>query len=170
MPLTPDEIIYWQQGFWTLNATLLFSWVTMALLIGGARLVTRNLSVGASATPRQSFLESLVTMIQAQIREITGQDPARFLPFLGTLFLYHRHLEPAEHRARLPVADRFAVDYSCAGGLRLSRRPALRDQAAGRGATICGSTCSHRSSCCPSTSSANSRARWRWPCACSATS
>ncbi|NJN82276.1 MAG: F0F1 ATP synthase subunit A [Caldilineaceae bacterium] len=88
MQLTPDEIVYWQQGFWTLNATLLFTWVAMVLLVGGARLVTRNLVTGAHAPARQAFLESLVTLIQAQIREITGQEPTRFLAFVGTLFLF----------------------------------------------------------------------------------
>ena len=44
MELGPDSTVYWQQGLIVINATLVFTWVGMALLIGGAWLITRDLS------------------------------------------------------------------------------------------------------------------------------
>jgi len=88
MELSPDAIVYWQSGFITINATLVFSWVVMAILVIGSFLITRNLSTGPEMSRWQNALETLVTFIQNQIRDITRQDPAPFLPFIGTLFLF----------------------------------------------------------------------------------
>ncbi|HUV23771.1 MAG TPA: F0F1 ATP synthase subunit A, partial [Gammaproteobacteria bacterium] len=44
MHLSPDEIIYWQYGLFKLNATIVFSWVAMAVLVIGSWLITRKLS------------------------------------------------------------------------------------------------------------------------------
>ena len=33
MRLTPDEWIFWQYGFVKLNATIVFTWVLMAVLV-----------------------------------------------------------------------------------------------------------------------------------------
>ena len=54
MQISPDETIYWQSGFIVINATLVFTWVAMILLIGGSWLITRNLSTGRSITVRQA--------------------------------------------------------------------------------------------------------------------
>ena len=88
MELSPDQTIYWQQGIIVINATLVFTWVAMALLVGGSWLVTRNLSIGQSVTTRQSFLETVVTMIGSQIEEVMQRKPGPYLSFLGTLFLF----------------------------------------------------------------------------------
>jgi F-type H+-transporting ATPase subunit a len=88
MQLSPDQTIFWQQGIIVINATLLFTWVAMVLLVGGSWLVTRNLSIGRSLTRRQSVLETLVTMIENQIEEVMQRKPGPFLPFIGTLFLF----------------------------------------------------------------------------------
>ena len=88
MELSPDQTIYWQHGIVVINATLVFTWVAMVLLIGGSWLVTRNLSTGKSITTRQSILETIVTMIGSQIEEVMQRKSGPFLPFLGTLFLF----------------------------------------------------------------------------------
>ena len=44
MVITPDQIVLWQIGPFALNATIIFTWVVMAILVLGAHLVTRNLS------------------------------------------------------------------------------------------------------------------------------
>lgn len=88
MSFSPDQIIYWQYGFFKLNATLVFSWVIMLVLVVGSILVTRKLSIGLKRERWQNFLEILVIGIEQQIQE-SGLTPARkFLPFLGTLFLF----------------------------------------------------------------------------------
>ncbi|MFW5747676.1 MAG: F0F1 ATP synthase subunit A [bacterium] len=88
MNLTPDAIVYFQRGFFTLNATLVFSWVVMGVIIGVVLLLTRNLSSGKKVSKRQAFLEMIVFGIRKQIRQIAAQDPAPYLPFLGSLFLF----------------------------------------------------------------------------------
>ena len=44
MHLSPDEIIFWQYGFFKLNATIVFTWGLMLVLAVGSKLITRNLS------------------------------------------------------------------------------------------------------------------------------
>ena len=44
MHLSPDGIIFWQHGFFKLNATIVFTWGLMFLLAVGSKLITRRLS------------------------------------------------------------------------------------------------------------------------------
>lgn len=88
MELSPDAIVYWESGFITINATLVFSWVVMAVLVIGSWLITRNLSTGTEISRWQNVLETIITFIQDQIRDITDHKPARYLPFIATLFLF----------------------------------------------------------------------------------
>lgn len=88
MDISPDSILYWQSGPFKVNATLAFTWLVMAILVLGSWLVTRRLSTDTSLSPGQNLLEIVVDGIQEQIRDVTQQDPARYLPFIGTLFLF----------------------------------------------------------------------------------
>lgn len=88
LSLSPDEVVFLEIGPVSLNATVVFTWVVMAVLVLGSWLITRNLSTTASVSRRQILLETLVTHFRRQIREMTRQNPDRYLPFLGTLFLY----------------------------------------------------------------------------------
>ena len=88
MEITPDEIVYWQWGILKINATLAFSWALMAVLVGGSWLVTRRLTSGPDLSKGQNMLEVIVQQIREQIREATREDPDRYLPFVGTLFLF----------------------------------------------------------------------------------
>ena len=88
MHLSPDEIIFWQQGWFKLNATILYTWIVMFVLTAGAWLITRHLSVGLQRARWQNFLEIIVIGINRQIEEIGLSDAVRYLPFLGTLFLF----------------------------------------------------------------------------------
>ena len=42
MHLSPDQLIFWQYGFFKLNATNLFTWPLMLLLAIGSLLITRK--------------------------------------------------------------------------------------------------------------------------------
>ena len=46
MHLSPDDIIFWEYGFLKLNATIVFTWGLMCVLVIGSRAITRNLSIG----------------------------------------------------------------------------------------------------------------------------
>lgn len=89
MEITPDAIVFWQWGPVSLNATILFTWLVMALLGLGSWLVTRKLSTGAQLSRGQNLLEVLVTGMLDQIQEVSQEEkPDRYLPFIGTLFLF----------------------------------------------------------------------------------
>ncbi|NIP71969.1 MAG: F0F1 ATP synthase subunit A [Gammaproteobacteria bacterium] len=88
MSITPDAVILWQWGWLHINATMAFTWGVMLVLAGGSWLITRRLSDGPVISRWQNLLEVLVTGIRDQIREVSHQDPGRYLPFVGTLFLF----------------------------------------------------------------------------------
>jgi len=89
MNISPDSIIYWEWGPIKLNATIVYTWVVMALLVFIVWLATRKLSIGTSNMTRwQNLLEAIISIIRKQIREITNQDPEAYLSFIGTLFLF----------------------------------------------------------------------------------
>jgi len=86
--ISPDLIIFLKIGDFTLNATIVFTWIVMGLLVITAWFVTRRLSIEPPISRWQNLLEIIVTYIREQIHEITVQQPDRYLPFLGTLFLF----------------------------------------------------------------------------------
>jgi len=88
MELSPDAIVYWQSGVITINATLVFTWIVMLILTVGSWLITRNLSTGTEMSFWQNTLETLITFVQNQIRDITRQESGAYLPFIATLFLF----------------------------------------------------------------------------------
>ena len=88
MRLSPDEMIFWQQGFLKLNGTIVFTWGLMLMLAVGSRLITRRLSTGLTRSRWQNVLEIIVTTIKKQIEDVGLHHPEKYLGFLGTLFLF----------------------------------------------------------------------------------
>ncbi|ANV89003.1 F0F1 ATP synthase subunit A [Picosynechococcus sp. PCC 7117] len=88
MQITPDNIIFYQYQFVVINATLVYTWLTMALLVIGAAWVTKKLVVRPKLPPWQNFLEIVVDDIYQHIAEVTQQEPEPYLAFVGTLFLF----------------------------------------------------------------------------------
>jgi F-type H+-transporting ATPase subunit a len=88
MEISPDANVYWQSGLFKINATILFTWIVMALLVVGSWLVTRRLTSDVHPERGQNALEAVVEMVQNQIREISQEESYRYLPFIGTLFLF----------------------------------------------------------------------------------
>ena len=88
MHVSPDSLVYWQQGFFQINATILFTWIVMIILAIGSWLVTRRLTSDENIPRWQNFLEIIVSAIRQQLREVTRKEPARFMPFVGTLFIF----------------------------------------------------------------------------------
>ncbi|WP_347986557.1 F0F1 ATP synthase subunit A [Methylomonas sp. AM2-LC] len=88
MHLSPDQIIFWQYGFLKLNATIVFTWLLMLVLVVGSRLVTRHLSTDLQRSRWQNCLEIVVLAILKQIEEVGLSNARQFVGFLGTLFLF----------------------------------------------------------------------------------
>jgi F-type H+-transporting ATPase subunit a len=88
MDLSPDAIIFWQHGFFKLNATIVFTWGLMLVLAAGSKVITRRFSPGLNRSRWQNLLEIVVTGIENQIEEVGLSQPQKYIGFLGTLFLF----------------------------------------------------------------------------------
>ena len=88
MNLTTDQQIFWQHGWVKLNGTIVLTWVTMAAMAAGAKLITRHLATEGKISRWQGALEIIVAAIEEQIKEVGLNQPEKYLPFLGTLFLF----------------------------------------------------------------------------------
>lgn len=88
MELTPDTIVLFHLGPIPINATIVFTWVVMALLVGMAALVRRGITSDVEISPGQNVLEIIVEAMRGQIRELAQQGPEPYLAFVGTLFLF----------------------------------------------------------------------------------
>lgn len=88
MELGPDSTVYWQWNFVRINATLVFTWLTMAMLVGASWFITRHLRTRPPIGARQNFLEAIVALIESQVSEIMNREARPYLPFIGTLFLF----------------------------------------------------------------------------------
>jgi len=88
MRISPDALVIFRWGPIVLNATIVFTWAVMALMVLGSRIVTRKLTSETQLSRWQNLMEVLVTGMKDQIRDISRQDPGEYLPFVGTLFLF----------------------------------------------------------------------------------
>ena len=88
MTFNPDAIIFWQWGLLKLNATLIFTWVVMAIILCFTWLATRRLTSGTHPSRWQTFMEMVVSLIRDQIREVSREDPGPYQSFIGALFLF----------------------------------------------------------------------------------
>ena len=88
MRLSPDELVFWHHGPFKLNATIVYTWVLMLALAAGSKWATRHLSGGPKRSRTQDVLEILVLGMEKQMGELGLKDPAAYLGYLGTLFLF----------------------------------------------------------------------------------
>lgn len=88
MHLSSDEVIFWQHGFVTINLTLVTTWGLMLLMVGAAAWGTRHLKTGLHPARWQCALEIIVAGINTQIEQVGLPQPARYIGFIGTLFLF----------------------------------------------------------------------------------
>jgi len=88
MKLSPDETVFWEYGFISINLTLVTTWGIMLLLVVAAVLVTSRLKTDIRISRWQCFLEMVVTGINQQIKEVGLKQPERYIGFIGTLFLF----------------------------------------------------------------------------------
>lgn len=88
MRVSPDNLVLFHFGPVAINATLVSTWGIIFLMVFCSWLVTRKLSTGIHLSRWQNLLEVLVSGMRDQIRDVIGQAPGRYLPFVGTLFLF----------------------------------------------------------------------------------
>lgn len=88
MRMSPDEEIFYQLGFIKINFTLVTTWFIMLIMVTGSWLITRKLSSRNKIPRWQHILEIIVIGITRQIEQLGLKKAKRYLPFLGTLFLF----------------------------------------------------------------------------------
>src|SRR5450432_3193508 len=88
MKLSPDQTVFWQHGFISINLTIVTTWALMLVLVIAARLVTRKLKTDIHISRWQCLLEMVVTGINQQIKEVGLNKPEQYISFIGTLFLF----------------------------------------------------------------------------------
>lgn len=88
MNIDPSEIVYFQWGFVRITATLVFTWLTMFLLTVFSFIATRNIRNDYEISKSQNVLESFLVTINGQIRDVSREEPGKYLPFIGTLFIF----------------------------------------------------------------------------------
>ncbi len=88
MDISPDQWVLFEWHGWQVNATIAYTWAIMAFLTLGSFAITARLSEGETVSRWQIVLEVIVTGIRDQIAEVGTEDPDRYIPFIGTLFLF----------------------------------------------------------------------------------
>ncbi|MFA5506745.1 MAG: F0F1 ATP synthase subunit A [Vulcanimicrobiota bacterium] len=88
MRLSSDELILWQYHDFKLNATIVTTWVLMAILAGGCHLITRRLTSGPEVPRWQAVLEILVGGVSSQMEDAGLKATTRNLVFVGTIFIF----------------------------------------------------------------------------------
>ena len=86
--ISPDQVILWSWGFITINVTIIYTWLVMAILVGGSWLITRNLSTDINTSRWQHLLEVVISTIRSEIQEMTKKGADDYIPLIGTLFLF----------------------------------------------------------------------------------
>ena len=88
MRLSPDQVIFWQHGFFNLNLTIVTTWGLMIIMVVASALITRKLKSSIRISRWQSILEMIVIGMQGQIKEIGLKKSRQYISFIGTLFLF----------------------------------------------------------------------------------
>jgi len=88
MQLTPDEVVVFTVWGLEVNATIVNTWIVMALLVGASMVITRNLRADVPPDRWRTALEVIVKAIQGQLGEITRNSARHAMYFAGTLFLF----------------------------------------------------------------------------------
>lgn len=103
MDITPDHLILFRWGFVHLNATIVYTWAVMLLLVLAASAATRKIRLEGPRSRWQNAMEAIVLGIRGQIREVSGREGSDdYIPFIGTLFLFivasnELHVVPGWH-------------------------------------------------------------------------
>ena len=82
-----DQTIVFQIGFLPVNATIFYTWIVMAVLVGISLWLTHDLKTN-NPTKTQIVMEMIVLGIQKQIKDVANDNPAKYMPIIGTFFLF----------------------------------------------------------------------------------
>lgn len=81
-----ENTVLFHVGSVPVTEVVVVTWAIMVVLVLGASLAARRLSLRPSAF--QAMLELIVTTVDGQIRDTMRVDPAPYRAFIGTLFVF----------------------------------------------------------------------------------
>ncbi len=88
MEISSDNIVVFTVAGIAVNATIVWTWVVMALLVVASIAATRHLKTDFAPSRWQNFLEALIGEARRQIADVSHHDPGPYMPFVGTLFIF----------------------------------------------------------------------------------
>ncbi|HOI75583.1 MAG TPA: F0F1 ATP synthase subunit A [Syntrophales bacterium] len=86
--ISPDEVVLFVWRFVTINATLVYTWLIMGVLVVGSVLITRNLATDRKMSRWQNLMEVIVLGIRGEIKEMVKDGVDSYFPFIATIFLF----------------------------------------------------------------------------------
>ena len=86
--LSPDPIVFWQCGFVKLNATMVYTWLVMAVVIGLAALALHPPRRGKRPWFWRRAWEAYLGYVRGQLGEMLGPDPSPVVPLIATAFVF----------------------------------------------------------------------------------
>lgn len=88
MNISTDELVFWRYGFININATILYTWIVMAILILLAYVTKRSIVNHKVIGKTENFFELLTDIIKDQIKSVTEMGFNKVFPFVTCLFLF----------------------------------------------------------------------------------
>ncbi|MCQ2965789.1 MAG: F0F1 ATP synthase subunit A [Alphaproteobacteria bacterium] len=71
-----------------INWTIVSTWIVMAVLVLLALLAKKGISANGKTSRVQTAMEAIVLGMRDQIKEMSNDDPIKYLPLVGTFFLF----------------------------------------------------------------------------------
>ncbi len=88
MNITPDVVIYFKYGFAKINATILMTWLVMALLGVSSWIFSRKIRQSKEISKTEMTIEIVLEYILKQLKEIGFQNPRKYFDFIASLFIF----------------------------------------------------------------------------------
>jgi F-type H+-transporting ATPase subunit a len=130
MRLSPDEIIFWQYGFFKLNATIVFTWGLMLVLAVGSKLITRKTFHRPETFPLAEPSGNRRHRHRATDRRGRPESAEEVSRLSGHALPVCRRGQPLHHHSRLRAADWLALDHGGTRAVRVCGRAVLRHRGA----------------------------------------
>ncbi len=83
-----DQLIIFHLGPLPINATIFYTWIVMLVLVSISLWLTYHLKTHGEISKTQIIMEMIVMSIQKQIKDVANDNPVKYLPIIGTFFLF----------------------------------------------------------------------------------
>ena len=148
MDLSPDWTVYSRVGAMPINATLVYTWIVMALLSVGSWLVTRRMVLDATCFPMAERGRGAGRRRGTSDRGGHASASGGIRPISRHAVSLHPDLQRALRGAGISAADGLTLDHQRARDRGARRRAGLGHQGGRSPRATSGATWNRASSCC----------------------